>query len=44
MKHATGILEHKGFNEARNLDGGHQAWTVDGLLVYGGKIGFALAI
>jgi rhodanese-related sulfurtransferase len=41
---ATGIFECKGFNEAWNLEGGSQAWMVDGLSAHEGKFGFALAI
>lgn len=41
---ATGISERKGFNEARNLEGGSQAWTVDSLSVHESKFNFALAI
>jgi hypothetical protein len=41
---ATGIIERKDFKEARNLEGGSQAWTVDGLSVHESKFSFALAI
>ena len=34
---ATGILERKGFQKARNLVGGSQAWIEDGLPVYEGE-------
>jgi hypothetical protein len=41
---ATGVTERKGFNDARNLECGSQAWTIDGLSVREGKFSFALAI
>ena len=34
---ATGILERKGFMNARNLEGGSQAWMKEGLPVYEGE-------
>jgi hydroxyacylglutathione hydrolase len=34
---ATGVLERKGFQKARSLEGGSQAWIKDGLPVYEGE-------
>jgi len=34
---ATGILERKGFQKARNLEGGSQAWIDAGLPLYDGE-------